>query len=319
MASTNKTTNYELSQFIGTDKPTFLGDYNGDMQKIDTAIAGVGATASGASSTAASALSEAQSASSTAASAATTAATADTNATSALATAGNAATAASAAQTAASAVDTKVGALTDLTTTDKTAIVAAINEVNTAASNAATAASDAATAASTADGKAVAVDTKVGDLTDLTTTDKTSIVNAINEVAQGGGGSSHNYSTTEHVVGKWVDGTTDVYEKTIVDAATTKATAGNRVSFETAALVSGAEMIIDAMGEVKLTSSSNQTVKLSALLAQAGSALTCDYAGLLRIEPNSTDIKYQFTVDNSAANSTATVTLTIRYIKAATP
>ena len=36
MSSTNKTTNYELSQFIGSDKPTFLGDYNGDMLKIDT-------------------------------------------------------------------------------------------------------------------------------------------------------------------------------------------------------------------------------------------------------------------------------------------
>lgn len=36
MASTNKTTNYELSQYIGTDKPTYLGDYNSDMSKIDT-------------------------------------------------------------------------------------------------------------------------------------------------------------------------------------------------------------------------------------------------------------------------------------------
>ena len=36
MSSTNKTTNYELSQYIGTDKPTYLGDYNGDMLKIDT-------------------------------------------------------------------------------------------------------------------------------------------------------------------------------------------------------------------------------------------------------------------------------------------
>ena len=32
----------------------------------------------------------------------------------------------------------------------------------------------------------------------------------------GGGGSSQDYSTTEHVVGKWIDGTTDVYEITIV-------------------------------------------------------------------------------------------------------
>lgn len=35
MSSTNKTTNYELSQFNQTDKPTWLGDYNGDMLKID--------------------------------------------------------------------------------------------------------------------------------------------------------------------------------------------------------------------------------------------------------------------------------------------
>lgn len=35
MASTNKTENYDLSQFVGTDRPTWLGDYNGDMKKID--------------------------------------------------------------------------------------------------------------------------------------------------------------------------------------------------------------------------------------------------------------------------------------------
>ena len=35
MASTNKTTNYELSQFVGSDKPAWLGDYNQDMGKID--------------------------------------------------------------------------------------------------------------------------------------------------------------------------------------------------------------------------------------------------------------------------------------------
>lgn len=38
MSSANKTANYKLSQFIGTDKPTFLGDYNNDMQIIDGAI-----------------------------------------------------------------------------------------------------------------------------------------------------------------------------------------------------------------------------------------------------------------------------------------
>ena len=36
MGSTNHTSNYELSQFLGSDKPAWLLDYNGDMQKIDT-------------------------------------------------------------------------------------------------------------------------------------------------------------------------------------------------------------------------------------------------------------------------------------------
>ncbi len=35
MTATNKTANYELSQFVGTDRPTWLGDYNSDMSKID--------------------------------------------------------------------------------------------------------------------------------------------------------------------------------------------------------------------------------------------------------------------------------------------
>lgn len=39
MSSTNKTATIELSQYIGTDKPTYLTDYNGDMLKIDNAIA----------------------------------------------------------------------------------------------------------------------------------------------------------------------------------------------------------------------------------------------------------------------------------------
>lgn len=38
MASTNKTSNYELSQYVGSDKPTYLGDYNSDMLKIDAGM-----------------------------------------------------------------------------------------------------------------------------------------------------------------------------------------------------------------------------------------------------------------------------------------
>lgn len=35
MTATNHTNNYNLSQFVGTDRPTWIGDYNGDMSKID--------------------------------------------------------------------------------------------------------------------------------------------------------------------------------------------------------------------------------------------------------------------------------------------
>lgn len=66
MASTGKTTNYELSQFIGTDKPSWLGDYNGDMLKIDTALGSINATATTAQSGVASAQSAASAAQMTA-------------------------------------------------------------------------------------------------------------------------------------------------------------------------------------------------------------------------------------------------------------
>lgn len=41
MSATNHTQNYDLSQFIGGDIPSWLGDYNSDMSKIDTAIGNV--------------------------------------------------------------------------------------------------------------------------------------------------------------------------------------------------------------------------------------------------------------------------------------
>lgn len=63
MSSTNKTTNYKLSQYIGTDKPTYLGDYNGDMLKIDTQMKANAVSASNAASSASSAQAVAEKAS----------------------------------------------------------------------------------------------------------------------------------------------------------------------------------------------------------------------------------------------------------------
>ena len=38
MTASKHTANYNLSQFAGTDRPTWLGDYNGDMTKIDAQL-----------------------------------------------------------------------------------------------------------------------------------------------------------------------------------------------------------------------------------------------------------------------------------------
>lgn len=108
MASTNKTTHYELSQYVGSDKPTYLGDYNTDMVKIDTGIN--------------SAQTKADTANVAATTAQTTAETAQTTATTAITNAANA-------QTAANTANASIGTLANLETAEKTNLVGAINEV----------------------------------------------------------------------------------------------------------------------------------------------------------------------------------------------
>ena len=92
MSATNQTSNYELPLFIGTDKPSWLGDFNGAMNAIDTAIKGraddisslqtrmtaTETVANTASSTASTALTNANNAQTSANTAQTTADTANT-------------------------------------------------------------------------------------------------------------------------------------------------------------------------------------------------------------------------------------------------
>lgn len=109
MASTNKTTNYELSQYVSSDKPTYLVDYNSDMSKIDTAIHTAKTTADGAATSAGNAQTAAETAQSTANTAVTNAATA---------------------QTGVNTNATNIGTLANLTTVAKSDLVSAINEVD---------------------------------------------------------------------------------------------------------------------------------------------------------------------------------------------
>ena len=101
MSSTNKTSNYELSQFLGTDKPAWLSDYNTDMSKIDAQMK---LNADGVT-------------------AATGASTTNT---------------------------TNIGTLSNLTTDEKTSLVAAVNEVDSHADSAGNLANSANTTANAA-------------------------------------------------------------------------------------------------------------------------------------------------------------------------
>ena len=121
MASTNKTTHYELSQYIGSDKPTYLGDYNSDMNKIDTQMY-VNATNTQL------ALTNASNAQDGADSAEQLATTANNSANSALSVANTA-------NTVATQNATNIGQMSALTTDDKSSLVSALNEVNTTASS----------------------------------------------------------------------------------------------------------------------------------------------------------------------------------------
>ena len=83
MSHTNSTTNYNLPQFVGTDKPTWLNDVNGAMSAIDAQMK---ANADSATS----------------------------------------------AGTSATTANNAIGTMANLETTEKTTLVGAVNEVNTA-------------------------------------------------------------------------------------------------------------------------------------------------------------------------------------------
>lgn len=162
MGHTNSTANLALPQFIGTDKPTWLSDVNGAFAAIDTYAGNNDAALAITDAKADTAINDAASAVTTATNAANTAGTASTQATNAVTVAGNA-------LTVANGINSKVGVLTDLHTTDKSTVVAAINEVF-----------DAQAAPTAAE---VSYDNTGSGLT------ATNVQAAIDEVAQGGGSS----------------------------------------------------------------------------------------------------------------------------------
>ena len=119
MSSTNKTTHYNLSQYVSTDKPTYLVDYNADMSAIDTGIYNAKSEA-------------------------------ETN-------------------------TSAIGTLSNLTTTEKSNLVGAINEVD---GNVDTLSGTVGQHTTDIAGNTAAI----GNLANLETTNKTNLVAAVNEV-----------------------------------------------------------------------------------------------------------------------------------------
>lgn len=119
-ASTNKTANYDLPQFVGTDKPTWLGDFNTAMSAIDTGMAENASDIATMASDVATATSTASQASQAVSSLTSTVNTLSTNVQSATTTANNASSTASSAlntaNTANGKADTNASAISSLQT-----------------------------------------------------------------------------------------------------------------------------------------------------------------------------------------------------------
>lgn len=144
MSATNATTNYALPIFIGTDKPAWLVDWNSAMTAIDAAIKGVDTDVQGA-------IVDISGLSSTVASHTST-------------------------------LSTISGQITVITTNLNTA-TGNINTINSLIGNGTPTTTD-----QTLIGAINELHANQGDLSQLQTTDKSSLVAAINEILGGGGG-----------------------------------------------------------------------------------------------------------------------------------
>lgn len=111
MSATNSTPNYDLPQYVATDKPTYLGDFNKAMLDIDTNMKSIDNKASSAESSVA---------------------TANTNASQALENANQAQSTAESAQATASQANTKAESAQGTATSAQSTATSAQNTANTA-------------------------------------------------------------------------------------------------------------------------------------------------------------------------------------------
>ena len=184
MSATNKTQHYDLSQFIGSDIPGWLSDYNGDMRKIDTAINNIASAEASGEATVAE-LSGRVTTAENGVSANASAITALNNTVSGIS----------------SELTTTEGTVAQ-NTTNITGLTTRVGAVETAESN--------------TSAKVTALENAMGD-TDISSIGDGTVTGAIADLAAGG--SSETYSTSEVDTGKvWIDGK-HIFRKVVTKAS----------------------------------------------------------------------------------------------------
>ena len=113
----------------------------------------------------------------------------------------------------------------------------------------------------------------------------------------GGGSASQDYSTTEHVVGKWIDGESDVYEKTI--AFTPESTISSSTNIAT---ITGATLIM-CLSASAYNSGANRGVFIPLNASTTGTDLSFN-AGVITLN-----------ITNDEWSTAWTFYITVRYLK----
>lgn len=132
-------------------------------------------------------------------------------------------------------------------------------------------------------------------------------------IEEGGSGSTHEYSTEEHVVGKWIDGTTDVYERTFFVAEPAYNTSDvTRISVPDFANITN---VISVVGTFIRKTGNGELYYI--IDGREDSLTTIPCKGFVRVEcPDGSNYGLAYLLRVESSESAKNLNVTIRYTKA---
>lgn len=142
------------------------------------------------------------------------------------------------------------------------------------------------------------------------TNDISSLDGRVTALENGGG---NDYSITEHVVGKWVDGVTDVYERTLYNVAAVRSVSGSRVRFDFSNLMSGLTHLVSIVGIVKCVANDDTFNEIAIGSGAISTDMKAWSATLFAM--NTAGTLYGRLEETNTALNSATLTATVRYTK----